>query len=130
MIEIDASEVRALEVDLGKIPGRVVPEVEKVFEKAALNIKDDLTAQAQGSAHFRGMAGSMSYSRTGGARRIEYEVGPDKSRRGGALGNIFFFGGANGGGGTGDIDKPLREEEPRLTDAIDSALGSAFGGLL
>ena len=42
----------------------------------------------------------------------------DFLQRGGALGNLFFFGGANGGGGTGDLDGPLYDEEPRYLSAL------------
>ena len=117
-MDLDLSEVRQLATDLGKVPGRVVPEVEKVTSKGALNIKNDLAAQASGSTHFRGMAGSFSYDMKFGLGSIEAEIGPDKGRRGGALGNLFFFGGANGGGGTGDIDGPLKAEEPRYLKAL------------
>lgn len=122
----DFSEVTKFAADLGKVPARVLPEVDKVTKKGAQNLKAAYTAQAAGSTHFKGMAGSISYDSAYGLNSVGYEIGPDKSRRGGALGNIFFLGGANGGGGTGDLDGPLAEEEPRYL----SALGDVFGGLL
>jgi hypothetical protein len=122
----DFSQVAALAAELGKVPARALPEVDKVTKRGAQNLKDAYTAQAAGSEHFHGMAGSVSYDRMYGVGSVGYEIGPDKSRRAGALGNLFFFGGANGGGGTGDLDGPLAEEEPRYL----SALGDVLRGLL
>ena len=115
-ISFDASELQRLAVDFGKASAGLLKDVDKVAQKAAQNIKDDLNAQAAGSS-FRGMAGSVTYDRTFSRGSVGYEVGPDKDRRGGALGNIFFFG-TSRGGGTGDLDAPLREEEPRFIKAL------------
>lgn len=114
----DFSQVAELAADLGRLPGKALPEVDKVTKKGADNIKRALAAQASGSEHFHGMAGSFSYDSMYGLGSVGYEIGPDKSRRGGALGNLFFFGGANGGGGTGDLDGPLYDEEPRYLSAL------------
>jgi len=115
-VSIDTSELQSLAVEFGKASAKLLPAVDKVAQKAAQNIKDDLNAQAAGSS-FRGMAGSVTYDRAFSRGSVGYEVGPDKDRRGGALGNIFFFG-TSRGGGTGDLDAPLREEEPRFIKAL------------
>lgn len=117
-VSIDTSELQSLAVEFGKATAKLLPAVDKVAQKAAQSIKDDLSAQAAASTHFRGMAGSISYERAYGLGSVGYEIGPDKDRRGGALGNIFFFGVPEGGGGTGDLDAPLREEEPRFIKAL------------
>lgn len=121
-MNIDDHELRALIVDLGKVPGKAVKPLDAVVEKAALNIKTDLNEQASSSKHFKGIAGAVTYDSTTSIGRISYEVGPDKTRRGGALWNIFLFGGANGGGGTGDLDGPVDAEAPRLTENIEKAM--------
>jgi len=124
---VDTSELQALAADLGRIPGKVEPEVETVMKRGAQAIKDNLNAQAAASTHFRGMAGSVTYDRKGFLGSVGYEIGPDKGRRGGALGVGFFFGGwRNGGGGSGDIDGPLDAEGPN----IERELGRILDGLL
>ena len=115
-VSMDFSEVTRLIADLGKAASGLIDDVDRVAQRSAENIKKDLNAQAAGSS-FRGMAGSVTYDRRWSRGAVEYEIGPDKDRRGGALGNIFFFG-TSRGGGTGDLDRPLREEAPRLERAL------------
>ena len=115
-VSMDFSEVTRLIADLGKAASGLIDDVDRVAQRSAENIKRDLNAQAAGSS-FRGMAGSVTYDRRWSRGAVEYEIGPDKDRRGGALGNIFFFG-TSRGGGTGDLDRPLREEAPRLERAL------------
>lgn len=125
---IDASEARRLASDLGKIAGRAVKDVDAVLKKGAQNVKDEMVADARSSKHFKGMAGSISYDSMYSVGTPRYEVGPDKGRRGGALGNIYYFG-TSRGGGSGDLEKPLRSEAPRLERALLD-LADEFGGRL
>lgn len=113
-------DIGRLVQDLGKIGAKAVKELDGIVEKAALNIKNELRADASASTHFKGMANSISYDRYYKVGEVRYVVGPDKSRRGGALGNIFYFG-TSRGGGSGDLDKPLRSEAPRFHKALSDA---------
>lgn len=122
-INIDASGLRALAVDLGKVPGRLVPKIDAVLKRGALSIKDDLNQQLADSPHFKAAAGSVTFESTTSVGRVSYEVGPDKERRAGALANIFFFGGARGGGGTGDLDGPVDAESERVSEHLSKIVG-------
>ncbi len=113
-----ADELRAFAADLGKIASKALPDVDTVLKKGAQNIKDDLVAEARGSTHFKGMAGSISYDSMYGIGHAKYEIGPDKGRRGGALGNIAYFG-TSRGGGTLDLEGPLARETPNLERELD-----------
>ncbi|QWY79641.1 hypothetical protein PP637_gp11 [Arthrobacter phage Persistence] len=113
-----SAEFRKLANDLGKIAGSAVKDVDAVLKKGAQNVKTEMVADAAGSEHFKGMAGAISYDSSYSVGTPRYEVGPDKGRRGGALGNIAYFG-TSRGGGTLDIEKPLRSEEPRLTSELE-----------
>jgi len=124
----DVSEVRRLAANIGKVAGSAVKDVDAVFKKGAQNVKDEMAADARGSVHFKGMAGSISYDSAYSVGAVRYEVGPDKSRRGGALGSIYYFG-TSRGGGSGDLEKPIRSEEPRLQSALLD-LADEFGGRL
>lgn len=121
MSEIEG--LRELSADLGRIASSALPEVDKMAKRGAQNIKDDMVEDAEGSRHFRPVAPSISYDRSTSAGQVSYDIGPDKGRAGGALGVFGYFGGANGGGGTLDIDGPLKAEEPRLMKALDDFLG-------
>lgn len=126
----DNGQMRRLMNDLGRAAAGIERKVDRVVEKGALNIKNDLEEQIGRSSPypegFRGMKGSVTYDRKRAIGRLGAEIGPDKSRRGGALGNLFFFGGANGGGGTGDLDGAMARELPRFA----KAMGDLLGGVL
>jgi len=123
-----SAELRQLATNLGRVAGSAVKDVDEVLKKGVQNIKTEMQADASGSAHFKGMASSISYESFYLPGRARWVVGPDKSRRGGSLGNIYYFG-TSRGGGSGDIDKPLRSEEPRTMSALD-ALAARWAGLL
>lgn len=123
-----SAELRQFATNLGKIAGSAVKDVDGVLKKGAQNIKNEMQADAYGSKHFKGMAGSITYDSFYLPGRARYVIGPDKSRRGGALGNIYYFG-TSRGGGSGDIDKPLRSEEPRTVSALE-ALAEKWAGRL
>ena len=123
-----SAELRQLSQNLGKIAGSAVKDVDDVLKKGAQNVKSEMQADVSRSPHFKGMAGSISYDSHYLPGRARYVVGPDKSRRGGSLGNIYYFG-TSRGGGSGDIEKPLRSEEPRLMSALE-ALAAKWAGQL
>jgi hypothetical protein len=112
-----SAELRALAENLGRIASKALPDVDAVLKRGAQNVKTEMAADAAGSTHFKGMAGSISYESAYGIGKARWIIGPDKGRKGGSLGNIYYFG-TSRGGGTGDIEKPLRSEEPRLQSAI------------
>lgn len=119
---VDASEAFVVADALGKIAGSDLPEVDAVLKKGAQNIKEEMARDVRGSSHFKGMAGSISYDSDYRIGQPAYEIGPDKSRPGGSLGNIYYFG-TSRGGGTGDLEKPLRSEVPRVESALADLAG-------
>lgn len=123
-----SAELRKLAEDLGRIAGSAVKDVDAVLKKGAQNVKQEMAADAAASKHFKGMAGSISYDSHYSPGTARYVVGPDKSRRGGSLGNIYYFG-TSRGGGTGDIEKPLRSEGPRLQSELEK-LAERWAGQL
>lgn len=120
---IDTAEVQRLALDLSRAASKSLGVVEPVMKHGAQNIKNEMAADAAASQHFSSVAPSISYDRIGFASRVGYEIGPEIGRYGGSLGDIAYFGGARGGGGTLDIDAPLRTEEPRLVASLAKALG-------
>lgn len=121
-VSVGSADLTSLIAALAKAPDEATAAARAVVKRGAGNVKDALNQQAANSPHFRGMAGSVSYDVEIRRHSITAEIGPDKGRRGGPLGNLFFFGGANGGGGKGDLEAPLREEEPRMVKFLDEAM--------
>ena len=128
MSSIDLSQMVAFNASLGRVIDGAYDDVDAVIKKGALNIKNEMIADVSSSKHFKGMAGSITFEHENTAGTVRRVVGPDKSRRGGALGNIYYFG-TSRGGGSGDIDKPLRSEEPRTVSALE-ALAARWAGRL
>ncbi|GMA26197.1 hypothetical protein GCM10025864_39560 [Luteimicrobium album] len=120
-ISIDTSALRTLATDLGKIPGKAEPGLEVVMKRAAQNIKTDMQAEFRKSTHFRGVAGHVSYDRTGFLGSVGYEIGPEVGGAG-SLAGIAVNGGANGGGGTVDIDHVLEREAPNIEREVGKIL--------
>lgn len=120
------AELRRFITDLAAASKAAVSEVDPVMKKGAQNIKDAMNADLAASRHFKGAAGSVTYDSRYSVGVVGYEIGPDKGRRGGALANIAYFGGSNGGGGTVDVDGPLQAEAP----VIESQLGDVIERLL
>lgn len=123
-----AAELRQFAISIGRIVEGAYGDVEGVINKGALNMKQEMIADALSSAHFKGMARSISYDSENTRSLIRRVVGPDKGRSGGSLGNIYYFG-TSRGGGSGDIDKPLNSEEPRVLSAMN-ALVTRWAGRL
>lgn len=122
---IDTGELREVAHDLSAVDVRLVPNVERVFSKAAVNIKKQLIREATGSRHFRGFAPGISYDRKGfagfGGGEIVYEIGPEKGAPG-SLANIAYFGTSRGGGTVPDPVGALNTEIENLIPHVEAAL--------
>lgn len=124
-IDIDDSDARSLIRELD-ILGRNLPrEVAAVTEKAAVGVKGDMQDDMRASAHFKGVAPSISYDLIITPGFAESEIGPVSGPGGrrGDLASIAYFGGVHGGGGT--VRDPVHaaaEEAPRFERALDYLL--------
>jgi len=122
------AELRQFAISVGHIADGAYDDVDAVVTKGAVNMKSEMIADVSASLHFKGMAGAITYEHENTRNLIRRVVGPDKGRRGGALGNIYYFG-TSRGGGSGDIDKPLRSEEPRVLSAMHALVEKWAGQL-
>lgn len=116
------ADLRRFISDLAVAAKAAVEDVDPVMKKGATVIKDAMNADLAASRHFKGAAGSVTYDRRFSVGVVGYEIGPDKGRRGGALANIAYFGGSNGGGGTVDVDGPMNAEVPVIMSELAKAV--------
>lgn len=114
MATVDTSELDALADDLDEIPAEKRPEFRKVVERGALNIKNGLRDDARGHPRYRHFPTSISYDMVG---ELSAEIGPDKARVQGALGNILYFGTSKNGPQL-NFEGPLHRETQRFEDHI------------
>lgn len=131
-----AAELRQLSTNLGRVAGDAVKDVDAVLKRGVQNIKTEMIADLGGSHSawkkadprgFRVLIRSIDYESHYLPGRARWVVGPNKSK-GGAMANIYYFG-TSRHAGTGDIDKPLRTEEPRTMNAL-SELAARWAGQL
>jgi hypothetical protein len=125
-IQVDISQLTALAADLRKhsreTPSKLVP----VVSKGALNIKKDWQAKWAGLSHLPALASAVTYDVKVGAATIEAEIGPDKGRAQGALGNIAEFGTSKNAPRPGGAPA-LAAEEPRFVTAIEKIAAGILG---
>lgn len=135
---IDDSELRQLAADLGEVPKRVGPFLNSAIQKSAGDVKKDWREQASGIRYAKGFPPSIDYTVTAspglGVSTIQAEIGPDKGKAQGALGNLIEYGGAVHGGLSSARDagaSALRRVEADFERGLDRALqdGERAAGL-
>jgi hypothetical protein len=92
MSDFDFSELDKLAVDIGTASGEVVGNVVKAVKVTSHNVKKDWQEPLQGSSTLPALARAVSYDVTVRATGVEGEVGFDKDKPQGPLGNISEFG--------------------------------------
>lgn len=107
--------------ELDRAQSRMMPGVRAVVERGALNIKQDAARRASGLKHAPAYPQSISYDVHNTFGGVTAEIGPDKGRRQGALGNILEFGTPNNAPRP-HLNPALDVEEPKFVAALDALL--------
>lgn len=118
-VEFDSHELRALTADLDRAAKVAPAETAKVVTKGAVNIKRDAARRVSGMAHAPAYPRSIDFDpvRTTPAA-IWTEIGPNKDKRQGALGNLIEFGSVNNAPRP-HIAPAGEAEEPKFAKAIE-----------
>ncbi|MDQ7877369.1 hypothetical protein Q9R08_05195 [Microbacterium sp. QXD-8] len=110
MADVDASELNRLAADMRQVPRSSAPYLHAAAETTARGVRDTARTNAMGMAHAPAFPFSITYDQVGsnhgggavgafvggsGEYDIAFEVGPDKDRPQGALGNLIEFGSVN-----------------------------------
>lgn len=112
-IDVDVDGADEIASDLMSVD-RLRPEFRKVVSKGALNIKNGLRDDAKSSGHYKHFHRSISYDMIDD---LKAEIGPDKDRIQGALGNILYFG-TSKNAPVLNLNGPYEREEPRFRLAL------------
>lgn len=114
---LDAREVYELVQIIGRAPGVATADARKAVARGALNIKRDAQRRVSDIAHAPAYPRAITYDShetpTGGWA----EIGPDKNRRQGALGNILEHG-TRKNAPIPHMGPAGQAEEPRLARAL------------
>ena len=91
-IKFDTTELAGLAKGFIRIQGAALPLVDAVVGKGALNIKRDAVRRVSGLKHAPAYPRSISYDVFHTLTSAQAQIGPDKGKRQGALGNILEYG--------------------------------------
>ena len=92
---IESFEIRNLAADLAAAGLGVAAKAKGVVTKGALNVKKDARKLISGPPTARAYPFSITYDLEIEGHTIVAEIGPDKSKNQGALGNILEYGTSN-----------------------------------
>jgi hypothetical protein len=114
-VQVDTAAVKLLAGEFGTVGQRLGPAMKAVTAKGALNVKnaarDSILSQTT-HAYVKQYPNSISYSITKAIQSfVEAEIGPDKGKPQGALGNLLEYGSSK--------NAPL----PHLGPALDAEAG-------
>ena len=117
-VKVDVSQLTRLAADLRAHSRETPAAAVQVVAKGALNVKNDWRRAWAGIGHAPALPAAVTYDTKVTTRSVEAEIGPDKARRQGALGNIIEFGTSKNpprpGGGPA-----LEREAPRFEQAVE-----------
>lgn len=117
MIEVSVTGDRELLAGLDRAASRSLGETRDIITKGAHNIKTDWAQRWSGLSHAPVVGRAVSYDVYALPGSIRAEIGPDKSRRQGALGSIIEFGTVHNAPRPGGLPA-LAAEEPRLERSL------------
>jgi len=126
-LRVDHHDLDRWTLRLGEAVSAAPDEAAKVVEKGALNIKKGAQARVSGLRHAPAYPRSITYDMGWDLRGPVAEIGPDKTKRQGALGNILEYGTVN----NAPIPhiKPATDEElPRYERAMEDLAARLLEG--
>jgi hypothetical protein len=124
-VRIEHGDVDRFILDLDKAVSKTPAEAEKVVAKGALNIKTGAQRRIGRPAHAPAYGSSITYDMRTGMSGPEAEIGPDKGRRQGALGNLLEYGSVNNAPIPHirpSVDEELPKFEKAMSDLTEKAL--------
>lgn len=117
MSDFEISGLDELVSDMSNAPGKAQRSVVGVLHKGALNVRDDWRQRASGLRHAPLYPNSITADFGWDGSAYVAEVGPDKSRPQGALGNLITYGSVNNPP-SGDDVAVADAEAPRFEKAM------------
>lgn len=124
-VTFDNHELTALAADMEEAARLAPTATRAVVAKACLNIKNDARNRIMGLKHAPAYPYSITYDTVQLPRGAAGEVGPDKLKRQGALGNILEFGTRNNPP-IPHLAPAAETEEPKFARALEELAAKAI----
>lgn len=126
MLSFDASELKRLAASFDSASRRAAPATLPVVKRGAQNIKTNAARMATGIGHAPHYPRSITYDVLVWPRGAEAEIGPDKGRTQGALGNILEYG-TSKNAPIPHLAPALEQEAAGFMDALAKAEADLLG---
>jgi hypothetical protein len=91
-MKFDATEVIELAEFLARAPGVAAAAVKPTVARGAYQIKKDAKSRVAGLRHLPAYPSSITYDTHASSSAVWADIGPEKGRRQGPLGNIVEYG--------------------------------------
>lgn len=131
-INFDFSEISKLAADLGEVPGNAGPFIRSAVQFTATNVKKQAAKTVGESATgWKPAAGAIDYdikAEAGEKSSLTAEVGYNKSKGAGPLGNLREYGGPSAGNHLAphnDLANALHDNEADFQKGLEIALRDA-----
>jgi len=113
----------SLAADMLKAAAEAIVITRAVVQKGALNVKTGARANVAKSApvHNAHAQYAVTYDTAIGKTTVDAEIGYDKGKRGGSLGNLLEYG-THQQAGHRDLGRALDVEEPRLEQFLAAGI--------
>ena len=132
-MDADFSELMSLAADIEEAPKALPKYLRKALDVSSTKVKKGAQATVKGRKGLGHAAGAIDYELSGSSGAVSEmssEVGYNKGRRAGALGNLIEFGAPNSGNQLApshDLGNALLANEGDFVDGIAKAAADAMG---
>lgn len=125
-VHFDGKELTALVRDLERATLAAPIEAAAIVTKGATNIKRDARQRVSGLPHLPAYPYSIGFDPPRATRmQVSTEIGPDKDKRQGALGNVIEYGSPSRPP-VPHLGPAAEAEEPRFARAVDEFMAKAL----
>lgn len=128
-LKIISADLDNLAQALEDAPNKVIKPIRASVKRGAQNIKTDAQNRARGLPHAPDYPQAITYDSHETPFGAWAEIGPDKNRRQGSLGNLIEYGSVNNPGGRPHMRPAGEAEEPKLAQALENVAARILGGL-
>lgn len=125
-VDFDLAGVHKLSADLNAAGSKVAPLARKALHVTAGKVKDDAKELTSGSHLMPHLPSSIDYDMKAGPNHVEAEVGFERSKRQGKLGNIYEYG-SRYFPARGPLAQALHQNEADFVKGMTIAAEDALG---